>query len=262
MERRRFEFFEMMTGEADKYIWSLTSSESDHELRRRDVQQTETRVKDFQHGLIADDDPFFRAALSRIMLDQLACESVVEVGSLDEALETLSEKGTRIDIALFDLSMPGMSGPANLRTVREHFPDTTVAVVSASASREDMLRALDAGVHGYVHKNLGIGGLTNALRSVMAGNIYVPPSIADFNGAADRSLDVPIADLKDQDPFTPRQRDVMELLVEGKSNKEIARALSLGEGTVKIHVAALFRCLGVSSRAAAAVAGAQLLGRR
>jgi len=128
-------------------------------------------MKDHRRGLVADDDPFFRAALCRIMLDELAFDSVLETGSLDEALESLSEEGTCIDVALFDLSMPGMSGPANLRTVREHFPDTTVAVVSASAAREDILLALDAGVHGYIHKNLGIAGLTGALRCVIAGDI-------------------------------------------------------------------------------------------
>lgn len=210
-------------------------------------------------ALIADDDPFFRAALSHIMLGQLEFDQVTETGSLDEALERLAEDSDHYEVALFDLAMPGMSGPANLRAVREHFPQTTVAVVSASAAREDILQALAAGVHGYIDKNLGVRGLTDALRLVLAGSIYVPPSIADLANSADPVLSDEETKGKDPRLFTPRQHDVMKLLVEGKSNKEIARALSLGEGTVKIHIAALFRTLGVNSRAAAAVAGARAL---
>jgi DNA-binding NarL/FixJ family response regulator len=214
-------------------------------------------------ALIADDDEFFRMALVTILRSRLGFTDVVETASLDEALDQLANIQD-ISVALFDLSMPGMESAASLAAVREGFPDIRVAVVSGSTRRQDILMALEAGVHGYVPKGLGAAELSQALRMVLDGVIYVPPSLADVPrspGESHRAPDrtEPIAsDL----PLTPRQREVLALIGDGKSNKEIARALNLGEGTVKIHLAALFRNLGVSSRAGAAAAGARLLGPR
>jgi DNA-binding NarL/FixJ family response regulator len=217
-----------------------------------------------QVALVADDDEFFRMAISSILLDRLGVAEVIEVGSLDEAMERLGER-TDITLALFDLAMPGMQGPANLGAVRETFPDLRTAVVSASRRREDILTTLAAGAHGYVTKGIGVEELTHALRTILSGTIYVPPMLAQIS--ADDAAD-PTGQFwrpeKRSPPdvlsrLTPRQRDVLELLVKGKSNKEIARELDLGEGTVKIHLAALFRNLGVRNRATAAVAGAQLI---
>jgi DNA-binding NarL/FixJ family response regulator len=215
-------------------------------------------------ALVADDDEFFRMAISSILLDRLGVAEVIEVGSLDEAMERLGERDD-ITVALFDLAMPGMHGPANVGAVRDTFPDIITAVVSASRRREDVLVTLEAGAHGYVPKAMGIDQLTHALRTILDGTIYVPPLLAQatregpdgamsqFSGADRRAA----PDILEK--LTPRQRDVLELLVKGKSNKEIARELDLGEGTVKIHLAALFRNLKVRNRATAAVAGAQLL---
>lgn len=223
-------------------------------------------MTDVRHvALVADDDEFFRMAISSILLDRLGVAEVIEVGSLDEALERLGERAD-ITIALFDLAMPGMQGPANLGAVRETFPDILTAVVSSSRRRRDILTTLDAGAHGYVPKGMGVDDLTHALRAVLNGTIYVPPLLAQvspndpgdssepFSGIDRRAAPDVLARL------TPRQRDVLELLVKGQSNKEIARTLDLGEGTVKIHLAALFRNLAVRNRATAAVAGAKLLG--
>jgi DNA-binding NarL/FixJ family response regulator len=225
-------------------------------------------MTDVRHvALVADDDEFFRMAIGSILLDRLGVAEVIEVGSLDEAMERLGERAD-ITIALFDLAMPGMQGPANLGAVRETFPDIRTAVVSASRRREDVLTTLAAGAHGYVTKGLGVEDLTQALRAILNGTIYVPPLLAQLS--ATDSADPTggfwgperrvTSDVLSR--LTPRQKDVLELLVKGKSNKEIARELDLGEGTVKIHLAALFRNLGVRNRATAAVAGAQLIGSK
>jgi DNA-binding NarL/FixJ family response regulator len=191
---------------------------------------------------------------------------VIEAASLDEALERLSEE-TDVSAALFDLSIPGLMTQTNLRAVRERFPQTRVAVISGSRSRRDMLLAFEAGVHGYMPKSLSITELTIALETIFNGGIYAPPSLADIasatNGAAreDNSSPPEADDITVQ--LTPRQQDVLDLLVQGKTNKEIALALGLGEGTVKIHMAVIFRYFGVNNRAAAALAGARPhLGRR
>jgi DNA-binding NarL/FixJ family response regulator len=219
-------------------------------------------------GLIADDDAYFRVAVSAILTRQLGFSQVLEAGSLGEAIECLG-KNAGACAALFDLSMPGMTTPANLRAVREGFPQARVAVISGSNSRRDILLALEAGVHGFVPKSLSITQLTEALQNVLGGSIYVPSSLADVDAFSEDAApeDADGAESDELDPahvFTRRQQDVLDLLVQGKSNKEIALALNLSQGTVKIHLAAIFRRFGVNSRAAAAVAGMhpRLNGRR
>jgi len=212
-------------------------------------------------ALIADDDEFFRMALATILTSKLKFAEVVQAASLDEGVEKLSARND-ISLALFDLAMPGMESPANLRAVRDCFETLRVAVVSSSKNRQDILSALEAGVHGYVPKGLGVADLAHSLQLIVDGVIYVPPSIADLPA---QEQPAPSREVAAAPPnaalstLTPRQRGVLELLVQGKSNKAIARDLDLGEGTVKVHMAALFRSLGVRTRTAAAVAGGRLL---
>lgn len=213
-------------------------------------------------ALIADDDEFFRIALRTILTSELDFPEVVETASLDDAIEQLAARDD-ISLALFDLAMPGMESPASLRAVRDVKPELTVAVVSASSSRSHILTALEAGVHGYVPKGLGAGELTSALRQISQGVIYVPPAIAERTPPGEESeageFDDGAVAARGAAFLTPRQRQVLALLVQGYSNKEIARKLDLGPGTVKIHLAALFRNLGVRNRQAAAAAGARLM---
>ena len=213
--------------------------------------------------LIADDDEFFRMALRTILTRTLDGAQVLETASLDEAVERLSDTDN-ISLALFDLAMPGMASAASLRAVRECFPAIRVAVVSASRRRADILLALEAGAHGYIPKGLGAVELAAAIKAVRSGAIYVPASITDLPKAERKPQEVTWRSIEAQSDrreihLTPRRREVLELLVKGMSNKEIARALKLGEGTVKVHVAALFHALGVTGRAAAAAAGTRLL---
>jgi len=217
-------------------------------------------------GLIVDDDAYFRTSVVSLLERQFGCSPVIESDSLDEALERLGER-PHVDLALFGLSAPGMKTPSNLRTVRECFPQTKVAIVSASSNRRNILLALDAGVHGFMLKSLSSEEMEAALKLIFNGGIYVPPSLADISPSRDEALIDRPQDAAEKgsgtqepasvSPLTSRQQDVLDLLIQGKTNKEIALALGLGEGTVKIHMAAIFRYFGVSNRAAAAVAGAR-----
>jgi len=210
-------------------------------------------------ALVADDDEFFRMALRVVLTSRLGFNEVHEVPSLDDAVECLAERDD-IDLALFDLAMPGMESAASLRAVRECYGDLRIAVISGSQQRGDILLALASGVHGYVTKGSGAAAIERALGHILDGLVYVPPCITEL----DAEEEAPLAPLRQRNAapsLTPRQRDVLRLLVEGKSNKEIARALDLGAGTVKVHLSALFRTLGASTRSAAAVSGASFLAR-
>src|SRR4028118_2177640 len=145
--------------------------------------------------LIADDDEFFRIALRAILTKIVEGAQIIETASLDEAVECLSETGT-VTLALFDLNMPGMESAASLRAVRECFPQTLVAVVSASRRRADILLAIEAGAHGYIPKSLGVAELAAAIQTVRSGTIYVPASLTDLSGTEgepNRSLTTRVA---------------------------------------------------------------------
>jgi len=207
-------------------------------------------------AVIADDHGMYRMGLALTLKDRLGFDEVAEAASLDEALERLGET-EGVALALFDLSMPGMQSAASLAAVRECYPDLPIAVVSGSESRSDVLDALAAGVNGFVPKSLVDNDLVAALGTIVSGAIFVPATLATAASAR-----IPAAPSEPAlDRLTPRQRDVLGLLIEGRSNKEIARALDLGQGTVKIHLAALFRHLGVRNRAAAVAAAAPLLAK-
>lgn len=214
-------------------------------------------------ALISDDDDFFRIALSSVLKRKLGFADVISTSSFDEAVEHLAE-GTEVGLALFDLNMPGMDNWANLRTVRTSYPRVRVSVVSASQNRKDILMALSTGLHGYVYKGLGAEEMERALRLICEGIIYVPPILTEWAVTPLLERDGMLNILSSRSEqlvmnLTPRQKEILNLLVVGKSNKAMARSLGLSEGTVKFHLAAVFRVLGSSNRVEAATAGTELL---
>jgi DNA-binding NarL/FixJ family response regulator len=207
-------------------------------------------------ALIVDDDEFFRMALRAILTNTLEFSDVLEAENFDRAAALLSEK--KIDLAVFDLIMPGMAGPGSLKGVRDRFPDLCLVMATVSDRREDILLALQAGVNGYIPKNMGLEKFSSALKQIIGGTVYVPPSIASPSITSSADEIVATAESELAPTLTPRQKDVLTLVVKGNSNKQIARELGLGEGTVKVHLASLFRTLGVRSRSAAAAKGAMI----
>lgn len=214
-------------------------------------------------ALIADPDEYFRLAVEAILTKHLGFSTVYHAKTLDEAFDLLINQ-PHTCLSVFELNLPGVKSASSLTGVRDCFPGVLVTVVSTSVRRYDILMALDAGVHGYVPKNETPAELTLALKMIVAGRIYVPPFIVSTAALATEGpvLDGTHPKPSASDTLTPRQREVLNLLLKGKSNKEIARTLSLGEGTVKIHMAGLFRALGVNTRAAAAAMGTQLFSVR
>jgi DNA-binding NarL/FixJ family response regulator len=204
-------------------------------------------------ALIADDHELFRSGLKQLLVDVLRAEDVREAETLDQALEMLTNEGAG-DLILVDLRMPGMSGVEALSALRDGFPDAKVAVVSAWEDRGDILAALGAGVHGYIPKSLPSAEIAAAIRSILDGRIFVPPSVGRReSGRSDAPApsSANAGNAFGQDKLTSRQKEVLTELLKGQASKEIARTLDIAEGTVKIHLAAIYRALGVRTRAEA-----------
>lgn len=198
-------------------------------------------------ALIADDHELFRSGLRQLLADALGFTDVREAESFDQAIEILTTEGAG-DLVLVDLRMPGMSGAETLSALCDGFPDAKVAVVSAWEERTDILAALSAGVHGYIPKSLPSAEISAAIRGVLEGRIYVPAAIGKREpGAREKAP----ATLGAQEKLTLRQKEVLNELLKGQASKEIARSLDIAEGTVKIHLAAIYRALGVRTRAEA-----------
>ncbi len=207
-------------------------------------------------ALIADDHSLYRTGLSLLLKDRLGAADVIEVGGFDDALDRLATS-PGITMALFDLSMPGMGGPESLAVVRETYPEVRVAVFSGSEDRDHVLKAVSIGLSGYVPKSLPEEEIARALEMILAGHIYVPrfmtAGVGSRAGPGEPGVaPSPAAPVSPPEPraehLTPRQRDVLACLVRGLSNKEIARELDIAEGTVKIHLAALFAQFGARNR--------------
>jgi DNA-binding NarL/FixJ family response regulator len=208
-------------------------------------------------ALVADDHELFRSGFSIMLKRDCGFGEVIETNTLDEALQVLGE---RVDItfATLDLAMPGMQSALSLQSVREIFPDLCVAVVTGSRRREDILAALAAGAHGYVLKSWSATEIAEAIQTILSGRIFVPRSLAelpreDFSQAV-RNFALPTTPAVH---LTQRQQEVLHLIRNGKSNKEIARLLNLTESTVKVHTNGLYRALGVRNRSGAAASRAE-----
>lgn len=198
-------------------------------------------------ALIADDHELFRSGLKQLLVDNLGAQDVREAETLDQAIEILTNEGAG-DLILVDLRMPGMSGAEALAALRDGFPNAKLAVVSAWEERADIIAALSAGVHGYIPKSLSSAEIAAALRAILDGQIFAPPTLGRREPGAPSRAPAPS---DGEDKLTTRQKEVLGELLKGQASKEIARTLDIAEGTVKIHLAAIYRALGVRTRAEA-----------
>jgi DNA-binding NarL/FixJ family response regulator len=215
---------------------------------RKSPQAKSRRAKGEFRGtvLIADDHDLYRTALVQVLRRYLKINRILEAVSFAEVLEHLKQENPTL--AIVDLGMPGLSSPKDIARMRLLRPDALVVVLSASDRRKDILEALSAGVHGYIVKSERTDQLIGRLRHILSGEVYVPPILAELPSHAEVTL-------------TIRQRQVLKGVVEGKANRQIANALSIAEGTVKLHLAALFRVLGATNRAHVAALGKHLVDR-
>jgi len=208
--------------------------------------------------LIADDHELFRDGL-RHVLDQFeGPPEIVEASDFPQAFAAVEREGD-IDIVLLDLSMPGMSWADGLSKLRDRLPATSsVIVLSASDDRRHVLQAVNLGAAGFIPKTSSSRVMLSALKLVLSGGVYLPPALLEQGPPGGDHDGMPMAGESAIASLTPRQREVLALLGQGKSNKEIARVLELAEGTVKLHVTAILKALNVNNRTRAVVAASHL----
>ena len=197
--------------------------------------------------LIVDDHPLYREGLKALLAGLDPDVEPADAASVDEALQ-LADPANPIDLVLLDMNLPGTNRLEALRQVRAAFENTPVVIVSGDEDAELVHQTIDCGASGYIPKSTDPGVTIHALRLVLAHGVYLPPSMI----ARRSTLVTPEGPPPAEEPmFSGRQREVLLRLLQGKSNKMIARDLDIAEGTVKAHLFAVYQMLGVNSRAQA-----------
>ncbi len=211
--------------------------------------------------LVVDDHALIREAMRGVIVELQSDAVVLEAGTSGQAM-SLIQQHSDIALVLLDLGLPDRNGLEVLADLHENHPAISVVMLSAFSDRENVVRALDGGAAGFIPKAGSREVLVSALRLVLAGGVYIPPDILVStptpaamparSGASEKRLSP--AELG----LTERQVDVLALMMQGKSNKLICRALDLAEPTVKNHVSAILKALNVTNRTEAVLAVAAL----
>lgn len=205
--------------------------------------------------LIADDHPLFRSALNAAINQVLPGATVIEADSLPALMQALAEH-PEVDLVLLDLRMPGAQGFSSLVQIRGTYPAVPVAIVSAEEEPTQMRRAIDFGAAGFIPKSAPLPMIGVALKAIIDGTVWLPAGAADATPAdegEDQEMARRIASL------TPQQFRVLLALADGRLNKQIGSDLNVTEATIKAHVTAILRKLGIYRRTQAALLAQRLL---
>jgi DNA-binding NarL/FixJ family response regulator len=194
--------------------------------------------------VIVDDHPVVRFGLAAIISLQSDMVVVAEAGSGEEACALCAERPA--DVVLMDLRLPGLSGVEAIRTIRKTNPDLRFIVLTTYDGDEDIHRALEAGAQAYLLKAMSHADVTAAIRKVHLGSRVIPEPVSKT-----------LAERPPQSDLSPREVEVLELIAQGLSNKEIGKALGIAEATVKWHVSIILSRLNVADRTEALVAALQ-----
>ena len=215
--------------------------------------------------LIADDHELFLKGLEFILSDFNPEAELIKAKDYNEVFAVI-EKNKDIDLILTDLAMPGGIWLEALKEIHEKIPETPIIILSAVFEKEIVQKTLDLGASGYIPKTSSNAVILSAVNLVLSGALYIPAELlrettdSDLNDLKKIEVVSESTDLKEKIKIlSPRQLDVLKLIAEGKSNKQIAFELGLTEGTVKLHVTAILKILNVYNRTGA-VAQANNLG--
>ncbi|MDN6320811.1 MAG: response regulator [Marinobacter sp.] len=202
--------------------------------------------------LIADDHPLFRDAISSVLASGVDGSEVLQTDDLESALK-VTQQNDDIDLILLDLNMPGMNGLNGLMTLRNEAPTIPVVIVSAEEDKQIVLQAITYGAVGFITKSSPRAEMTHAIQQILNGNVYLPSDIirtgkeSSNNTRRNNHDDNPVSP-EMLNSLTRRQLLVLERMSRGESNKQIAYNLNIAETTVKAHVSAILRKLGVHNR--------------
>lgn len=190
--------------------------------------------------MLVDDHPAFRKGIAALIGSEPDLEVIAETGNGAEAVELFRRK--RPDVVLMDLRLPGMGGVEATMAIRQIQPDARIIVLTTFDADEDIYRAIQSGAKSYLLKDTSDDELAGMIRAVHAGEGTLPSRVAQR-----------LAERKQRADLSPREMDVLHLLLKGRSNKEIGAALLVTEDTVKAHLKALFAKLNVRDRTEAAI---------
>lgn len=206
--------------------------------------------------LLVDDHPLFRGGL-KFLLGSL--DEQIDVSEAGDCEQATAQAGTReFDLVLLDLKMPGLDGLSALAAMRETFPSAPVVVLSGEDDPRIVRAAIEGGAMGYIPKASTPEVMIQALKLVLAKGVYLPPRVLTAPAGADETVPDRPADEQALKGLSPRQMDVLRCVIHGKPNKVIARELDISEGTVKAHLSAVLRALGVRNRTEAVYAAAKM----
>ena len=198
--------------------------------------------------LVVDDHCLIREALCDLLKELANNAIILEAANGQQAVAFASEQAD-IDLVLLDLNLPDRDGFAVLAGIRGHNPAASVVVLLDRPDRAAAVRALNLGALGVVPKSEQRQIILGALQLIFAGGVYIPHNILTHNSSPTKSADISL---------TGRQRNVLALMMQGKSNKAICRALDLAVPTVKNHITAILRVLNVTNRTEAVIAAGAL----
>jgi len=215
--------------------------------------------------MIVDDHPLIREALRHVLATFDAEINLIEAQNFAEGLIAAVDHAN-LDLILLDLGLPDVDGIDALAELRRRYPAVPTVVLSASEHPAIVMRAIETGAMGFIPKTASPHLLLNALRLVLSGGVYLPLEVLrQHQGTPEPALRLAAEAGDDGKMLTPRelglttrQADVLALMVQGKSNKLIGRALDLAEGTVKVHVTAILKTLNVTNRTQAVIAVGKL----
>ncbi len=204
----------------------------------------------FVKAIIADDHPLFRSALRQAAQQSLVDGDILEAQSVDETLQ-LIEKNPEVELIFLDLNMPGSEGFSGLTLLRNSYPDILVIMVSALEDAGIVRRAIDLGASAYIPKSATLPTIAWVIDLVMNGEQWIPENLSEAVEALDNAEEQAFAAKLDQ--LTPQQYRVLEMIADGMLNKQIAWEINVQETTIKQHVSAILRKLGVNNRTQAGI---------
>jgi DNA-binding NarL/FixJ family response regulator len=203
--------------------------------------------------LVADDHKLVRDGLRPFLLELNANAEILDAATLDEAMKVAAST-PKLELVLLDLMMPGMDGLKGLDQLKALLPNVPVVIVSGFSSREHVVAAVQSGAAGFIPKTVSGTAMVNALRLVLSGEKYLPSSTffdEQGNQSMPSLLPKPAGTPPPFDRLSRREGEILVLLVEGRTNKEIAIALELQEITIKVHLRNVYRKIGAANRAQA-----------